>query len=105
MVPMFHANAWGIPIGAPMLGTKQVLPGPHLDGENLLNLMEQEKVNKACGVPTVWAGVLAELEKNPGRWKLPPHILDRKSTRLNSSHQIISYAVFCLKKKNIHTRY
>ena len=74
MVPMFHANAWGIPIGAPMLGTKQVLPGPHLDGENLLNLMEQEKVNKACGVPTVWAGVLAELEKNPGRWKLPPHI-------------------------------
>ena len=74
MVPMFHANAWGIPIAAPMLGTRQVLPGPHLDGVNLLNLMEQEKVNKACGVPTVWAGVLAELEKNPGRWKLPAHI-------------------------------
>ena len=70
MVPMFHANAWGIPFAAPMLGAKQVLPGPHLDGENLLNLMEQEKVNKACGVPTVWAGVLAELEKNPGRWRL-----------------------------------
>jgi fatty-acyl-CoA synthase len=70
MVPMFHANAWGIPFAAPMLGAKQVLPGPHLDGENLLNLMEQEKVNVACGVPTVWAGVLAELEKNPGRWKL-----------------------------------
>ena len=70
MVPMFHANAWGIPYAAPMLGAKQVLPGPHLDGENLLNLMEQEKVNMACGVPTVWAGVLAELEKNPGRWKL-----------------------------------
>ncbi len=74
MVPMFHANAWGIPYAAPMLGTKQVLPGPHLDGENLLNLMEQEQVNKACGVPTVWAGVLAELEKNPGRWKLPPRV-------------------------------
>ena len=70
MVPMFHANAWGIPYAAPMLGAKQVLPGPHLDGESLLNLMEQEQVNKACGVPTVWAGVLAELEKNPGRWKL-----------------------------------
>src|SRR5258708_10707262 len=27
---------------------------------------------------------------------------DRKSTRLNSSHQIISYAVFCLKKKNLY---
>jgi len=71
MAPMFHANAWGIPYAATMLGTKQVLPGPHLDGENLLDLMEQEKVNKACGVPTVWAGVLAALEKNPGRWKLP----------------------------------
>ena len=74
MAPMFHANAWGIPYAAPMLGTKQVLPGPHLDGENLLNLMEQEQVNKACGVPTVWAGVLAELEKNPGRWKLPSRV-------------------------------
>ncbi len=75
MVPMFHANAWGIPHAAPMLGAKQVLPGPHLDGENLLDLMEQEKVNMACGVPTVWAGVLAELEKNPGRWKLVTPVL------------------------------
>jgi len=74
MAPMFHANAWGIPYAATMLGTKQVLPGPHLDGENLLNLMEQEQVNKACGVPTVWAGLLAALEKDPGRWKLAPHI-------------------------------
>jgi len=74
MVPMFHANAWGIPHAAPMLGARQVLPGPHLDGESLLDLMEQEKVNKACGVPTVWAGVLGELEKNPGRWKLAPSI-------------------------------
>jgi len=75
MVPLFHANGWGIPYAAPMLGAKQVMPGPHLDGENLLNLMEQEKVNKACGVPTIWAGVLAELEKNPGRWKLAAPIL------------------------------
>ena len=70
MVPMFYANAWGIPHAAPMLGAKQVLPGPHLDGESLLNLMEQEKVNKACGVPTVWGGVLTELERHPGRWRL-----------------------------------
>jgi fatty-acyl-CoA synthase len=75
MAPMFHANAWGIPHAAPMLGAKQVLPGPHLDGESLLNLMEQENVNKACGVPTVWCGMLAELEKNPGRWKLNVPIL------------------------------
>ena len=70
MVPMFHANAWGIPYAAVMLGAKQVLPGPHLDGENLLNLIVQEKVNKACGVPTVWAAVLNELQKNPNRWKI-----------------------------------
>ena len=70
MAPMFHANAWGIPHAAPMLGAKQVLPGPHLDGESLLNLMQQERVNKACGVPTVWGGVLTELERHPGRWKL-----------------------------------
>jgi fatty-acyl-CoA synthase len=75
MVPMFHANAWGIPFAATMLGTKLVMPGPHLDGENLLDLMVQEKVNKACGVPTIWAGVLAELEKNPERWKLAGPIL------------------------------
>ena len=75
MVPMFHANAWGVPHAAPMLGAKQVLPGPNLDGESLLDLMEKEKVNKACGVPTVWGGVLAELEKNPGKWKLNTPIL------------------------------
>src|SRR5256885_5312508 len=34
-------------------------------------------------------------------WKVPtPYATDRKSTRLNSSHLVISYAVFCLKKKN-----
>ncbi len=75
MVPMFHANAWGIPFAATMLGVKQVLPGPHLDGENLLKLLTQEKVNKACGVPTIWAGVLTELEKNPTRWHLPNRIM------------------------------
>jgi fatty-acyl-CoA synthase len=75
MVPMFHANAWGVPHAAPMLGAKQVLPGPNLDGESLLDLMEKEKVNKACGVPTVWGGVLTELEKNPGKWKLNTPIL------------------------------
>jgi fatty-acyl-CoA synthase len=75
MVPMFHANAWGVPHAAPMLGARQVLPGPNLDGESLLDLMEKEKVNKACGVPTVWGGILAELEKNPGKWKLNTPIL------------------------------
>ena len=68
--PMFHANAWGAPFTAAMVGAKLVLPGPHLDAESLLDLIEREQVSIATGVPTVWIGVLAALEKFPGRWKL-----------------------------------
>ncbi len=68
--PMFHANSWGVPFTAAMVGAKLVLPGPHLDAESLMDLIEAEKVTSAYGVPTVWIGVLAALEKFPGRWKL-----------------------------------
>jgi fatty-acyl-CoA synthase len=70
VVPMFHANAWGLPYSATMMGCKQVMPGPHLDAESLLDLFEKEKVTLAAGVPTIWMGVLAALEKEPKRWKL-----------------------------------
>ncbi len=66
---MFHANSWGIPFTAIMLGAKLVFPGPHMDPESLLDLIEREQVSLACAVPTVWIGVLDALEKNPGRWK------------------------------------
>ncbi len=69
VAPMFHANAWGIPYAAAMMGAQLVLPGPHLDPDSLLDLMASEQVTLACGVPTVWIGVLAALEKDPGRWK------------------------------------
>ena len=72
VVPMFHANAWGIPYAACMLGTKMVFPGPHLHPDDLLPLMEQERVSIACGVPTIWLGMIQLLERNPGRWKLAP---------------------------------
>ena len=65
VVPMFHANAWGFPYTATMVGAKQVLPGPHLDAESLLDLSEREQVTVATRVPTVWIAVLAELDKNP----------------------------------------
>jgi len=61
----------GIPFTAAMVGAKLVLPGPHLDAESLLDLIEREKVSIALGVPTVWIGILAALEKHPGRWKFP----------------------------------
>jgi fatty-acyl-CoA synthase len=69
VAPMFHANAWGIPHSAAMMGAKLVLPGPHVDAESLLDLIESERVTLACGVPTVWIGILSALEKHPGRWK------------------------------------
>jgi len=67
---MFHANAWGVPFTATMVGAKFVFPGLHLDAESLLDLIEQEKVTIATAVPTVWFGVLLALEKEPGRWKI-----------------------------------
>jgi len=69
VAPMFHANAWGVPFTAAMVGAKLVFPGPPLDSESLLDLIEREHVTVACAVPTVWIGVLEALEKNPGRWK------------------------------------
>ena len=72
VVPMFHANAWGFPYAATMVGAKQVLPGPHVDAESLLDLCEREQVTLASGVPTVWMAVCAELDKHPGRWRLAP---------------------------------
>ena len=65
VVPMFHANAWGIPFGAVTAGSKLVLPGPHLDGPSLLDLMEGEQVTIAAGVPTIWAAILEHLDRAP----------------------------------------
>jgi fatty-acyl-CoA synthase len=72
VVPMFHANAWGYPYVATMTGSKLVYPGPHLDPESLLDLMADEKVAWAAGVPTIWMGILQLLDANPGRWDLSP---------------------------------
>ena len=63
IVPMFHANAWGTPYAAPMSGAKIVFPGPHLDGESLLELIEQEDITCSAAVPTVWLGILQYLKK------------------------------------------
>lgn len=72
VVPMFHANAWGLPYTATMIGAKQVYPGPFLDGPSLLEDFEKEKVTVTGGVPTIWLGILQELEKDPQRYKLTP---------------------------------
>ena len=70
VVPMFHANAWGLPYCAAMMGAKMVFPGPHLDPTSLLDLMVTERVTVAAGVPTIWIGILALLDNEPKRWNL-----------------------------------
>jgi fatty-acyl-CoA synthase len=70
VVPMFHANAWGYPYIAAMLGAKQVFPGPHLDAESLLDDFVQEGVTWTAGVPTIWLAILQMLDASPGKWDL-----------------------------------
>lgn len=62
VVPMFHVNAWGLPYVAPLSGTSLVMPGAALDGPSLFKLMDDESVYSAWGVPTIWAGLLAEID-------------------------------------------
>jgi len=58
IVPMFHANAWGLCQAGVFAGSDFVLPGPNMSPAALLELMEQELVTLAAGVPTIWMGVL-----------------------------------------------
>jgi acyl-CoA synthetase (AMP-forming)/AMP-acid ligase II len=61
VVPMFHANSWGLAFSAPYVGAKLVLPGPLLDGASLHHLIEEEGVTFSAGVPTVWQGYVDHL--------------------------------------------
>lgn len=70
VVPMFHVNAWGLPYTATLVGATQVLPGPHLDPVSLLDLMASERVTVTAGVPSIWAGMLQVLDRNPGAYDL-----------------------------------
>ena len=68
VVPMFHANAWGMPYAATMAGAKHVYAGASsADPAALTELVETERVTVLAGVPTVWIGLLQYLEQNPGR--------------------------------------
>ncbi|MEN3951024.1 3-(methylthio)propionyl-CoA ligase [Iodidimonas sp. SYSU 1G8] len=64
VVPMFHANGWGIPHFAPMTGAKMVLPGKEMDGASIYQLLTEEKVTLTAAVPTVWLMLLAYLQEN-----------------------------------------
>ncbi|MBA4208950.1 MAG: long-chain fatty acid--CoA ligase, partial [Parvibaculum sp.] len=63
VVPMFHANAWGIAFAAPAVGAKIVMPGANMDGQSIFELLDKEKVSVTAAVPTVWLMLLQHLEK------------------------------------------
>lgn len=63
VVPMFHANAWSLPYGAPMVGAALIMPGRHLDAPSLVELFNGERVTMTAGVPTIWLGVLQHLRE------------------------------------------
>ncbi|SFS81939.1 long-chain-fatty-acid--CoA ligase [Brevundimonas viscosa] len=63
VVPMFHANAWGIAFGGPAAGSKLVMPGAKMDGESIYELLESEGVTFSAAVPTVWQGLLAHVRE------------------------------------------
>ncbi|MBX3658568.1 MAG: long-chain fatty acid--CoA ligase [Ramlibacter sp.] len=78
VTPMFHANSWGMPYGAVMMGVKLVFPGSHLHPEDLLDLIQQEPPTLALGVPTIWMSLIQAYDAslstgspNWGRWQLP----------------------------------
>jgi fatty-acyl-CoA synthase len=70
IVPMFHAQGWGLPWSATMLGCKQVMPFKYMDPARLLQLMADEGVTVSAGVPTIWQGVKSVYEANPGKYDL-----------------------------------
>ena len=70
VVPLFHANAWGLPYACLASGAKLVFPGPHLDAKSILELMSGEKVTLAAGVPTIWLGILHVLDQAPRAYDL-----------------------------------
>ena len=64
IVPMFHANGWGLPFSVPMVGGKLILPGPFMDGKSIYDIIRAEDCNKTCAVPTVMTILIDHLDDN-----------------------------------------
>ncbi|RYX99942.1 fatty-acid--CoA ligase [bacterium] len=65
VVPMFHAMCWGLPYSCANSGAELVMPGPHLNPASLAEIISEEKVTVAAGVPTIWLGLYQELKAKP----------------------------------------
>jgi fatty-acyl-CoA synthase len=93
IVPLFHANAWGLPFALPAAGSAMVLPGRHTDGASLARLIAAEGVTIAVGVPTVFLGLCEHLDATGatlpslqriivGGAPMPPALMDRIERQL-----------------------
>ena len=65
IVPQFHVMAWGFPYLCLLAGADMVMPSSNLQPAAIVKILQQERVTKANGVPTIWLGVYQELKKNP----------------------------------------
>lgn len=92
IVPMFHANAWGLPFSVPAVGGKLVLPGRHSDGAAIARLIREESVTIGVGVPTIWLGLMDHLDDTGtdvpslerimvGGAPMPPTLMERIEAR------------------------
>src|SRR5690625_401928 len=68
VVPMFHVNAWGLPVSLALIGATMVMPGPHRDPASLLDWYAKPQTTVSAGVPTIWMGSQKMLDAPPGRW-------------------------------------
>jgi fatty-acyl-CoA synthase len=98
VVPMFHANGWGLPFAAPAAGARLVLPGRHIDGASLAALINAESVTIGVGIATVWLDLVEHLDRTGGDVPsleriivggapLPPALMERIESRLRAAVQ------------------
>lgn len=71
VVPMFHANCWGLALTAPMNGAALVMPGMKMDGASIFELLDTHRVTCTAAVPTIWMMLLQHLESTKSRL---PHL-------------------------------
>jgi fatty-acyl-CoA synthase len=75
VVPMFHANCWGLALTSPMIGAAMVMPGAKLDGASIYELLDKHRVTFSAAVPTVWLMLLAYLEETGSKLPYLNHVV------------------------------
>jgi len=75
VVPMFHANCWGLALTSPMIGAAMVMPGAKLDGASIYELLDKYRVTFSAAVPTVWLMLLQYLEDTGNKLPYLKHVV------------------------------